>query len=572
MEQVGLNLLSDLFSDQTATPGSSAADPGNQLFRGLLEQSVLSGKRLSPGADERQTASRSEKERGDPGKGLLMMESALRQIGLPMAQLKLPRSAVPELVRFLERLGFQGEEIRSLVASLSDKDGSIRMDRLLAKLEKNAKTGRENPELVIQAKDIPLIGEVFAAMGMGAGKIKEVIEGSMDRKGELSLERLSGALSTALPGIDGKSLLPAILERLQIQGTGKAEHTIMGDPDLSRLVGQFADSPGQDTQKQIREEIGRLLRDKGLPPQEVKTFLETLSFGNAGPLSKKVQGEPDANALLEKVVLSPERKAPQEEGWREKLLQSLTKEKGPGKETLQKNWFQEEGPSVKPSTGDPVKSGEQKPKGIPMEPLRSAEGKPKSDPERVAPGVRRENPTDSNPSAAKEIAAGDLSAVRTPKENLESLAAARPRETVVLPEPLPKILDRMLWMIQGGEQKGRIHISPPELGRLDIDLVVKHGHLQAQLSAENPQVKELLEANLGQLKQHLADMGLVIDRFDVMVGLEQHPFSRDQAWTAGNRRGDSSRKGKEGEEAVKEAESAVPQNRGYSPTQVDMLV
>ena len=83
-------------------------------------------------------------------------------------------------------------------------------------------------------------------------------------------------------------------------------------------------------------------------------------------------------------------------------------------------------------------------------------------------------------------------------------------------------------MIQGGEQKGRIHISPPELGRLDIDLVIKQGHLQAQLSAESPQVKELIEANLGQLKQHLADIGLVIDRFDVMVGLDQNPFTKNR--------------------------------------------
>ena len=126
-------------------------------------------------------------------------------------------------------------------------------------------------------------------------------------------------------------------------------------------------------------------------------------------------------------------------------------------------------------------------------------------------------------------------------------------------------------MIRGGEQKGRIHISPPELGRLDIDLVIKQGHLQAQLRAENPQVKELLDANLGQLKQQLADSGLVIDRFDVMIGLEQNPFSKEQTWTAGHQRGHSSRREDE-EESSSKTETGKPLTQRLSLSQIDMLV
>ena len=62
-------------------------------------------------------------------------------------------------------------------------------------------------------------------------------------------------------------------------------------------------------------------------------------------------------------------------------------------------------------------------------------------------------------------------------------------------------------------------IHPPELGRLDLDLSIKQGHLQAQLSAESTLVKELIEANLNHLRQQLSDQGLVVDKFEVMIGL-----------------------------------------------------
>jgi hypothetical protein len=88
-----------------------------------------------------------------------------------------------------------------------------------------------------------------------------------------------------------------------------------------------------------------------------------------------------------------------------------------------------------------------------------------------------------------------------------------------LPEPIPRIIDHLLYMIRTGEYKGRLHITPPELGKLDIDLTYKNGHIQANLSAENSVVKEIIEANLNQLKNQLNSQGFTVDRFDVMVSL-----------------------------------------------------
>jgi len=552
MEQVALTLMADLFSDKIAATGSTPGDPSNQLFQSLLEKSANSGK----------ASSLNRSDRAGEETGTATLESSLRRLGLPLGQLRLPKSAIPELAALLEGQGFNKEEIQSLIASLSEKDGSIRIDRLFARLQKSEKSGKDNESLVIDAKDIPQIGEALAAMGLGAGKIKEIIESAFTRKGELSLEKLSGSLSASLPGVDSKSLLSSILERSQIQGSAKDVSRIAADPDVKRLVNDLALTSGQDGQKQIREEIGALLREKGMKPQEVKSFLETLTVSHARTISKSAgvdpegarKAEADAKALMEPAVDEP----------RERILQILQKEKGLGKDGVKNEWFQEEGISK-------TSSGEQRAKSVTVDPMRVSEAKKTTLENGEAVGSRKPAQSDSKAGQTVEGITGDLSAVRLQKVSSGAVAATSTRESVSLPDPLPKVIERMLWMIQGGEQKGRIHISPPELGRLDIDVVIKQGHLQAQLRAENPHVKELLDANLGQLKQQLADSGLVIDRFDVMIGLEQNPFSREQAWTAGHQRGHSSRREDE-EESSSKTETGKPLTQRLSLSQIDMIV
>ncbi|MDD5205921.1 MAG: flagellar hook-length control protein FliK, partial [Desulfobacterales bacterium] len=394
-------------------------------------------------------------------------------------------------------------------------------------------------------------------------------ESAFTRKGELSLEKLSGSLAGTLPGVDSKSLLSSILERSQVQGSAKDISKIAADPDVKKLVCDLAQA-GQEGQKQIREEIGALLREKGMQPQEVKSFLESLTVSHARTISKNAGVDPEgarkaeanAKALMEKVVISSERK-PATDETRERILQILQKEKGLGKDGLKKEWLQEEGISKT--------SGEQRAKSVTVDPMRVSEAKKTTLENGEAVGSRKPAQSDSKAGQTVEGITGDLSAVRLQKVSSDAVAATSTREAVSLPDPLPKVIERMLWMSQGGEQKGRIHISPPELGRLDIDLVIKQGHLQAQLRAENPHVKELLDANLGQLKQQLADSGLVIDRFDVMIGLEQNPFSKEQAWTAGHQRGHSSRKEDE-EESSSKTETGKPLTQRLSLSQIDMIV
>ena len=112
----------------------------------------------------------------------------------------------------------------------------------------------------------------------------------------------------------------------------------------------------------------------------------------------------------------------------------------------------------------------------------------------------------------------------------------RAKTAASLPDPLPKIFDRMVVMIKNGEQTGKLIIQPPELGKIDINLTIKDGHIQANLSAENYAVKQIIETNLNQLKQQLTDQGLIVEQFNVSVGSQHRQFQEDnnRAWSGGN--------------------------------------
>jgi flagellar hook-length control protein FliK len=129
----------------------------------------------------------------------------------------------------------------------------------------------------------------------------------------------------------------------------------------------------------------------------------------------------------------------------------------------------------------------------------------------------------------------------------------------------------MIWMIRGGEQRSRIHISPPELGRLDIELFVRQGgHIQASLGTETLAVKELIESSLSQLRQQLADHGLSVERFDVMVGLADQESPRREA-RSGAWRGEGAKRRSASASAVHE-EKELPYLPEQGHHQIDLHV
>lgn len=81
-----------------------------------------------------------------------------------------------------------------------------------------------------------------------------------------------------------------------------------------------------------------------------------------------------------------------------------------------------------------------------------------------------------------------------------------------------QVVDQVAHGIQLTHQSGermQIHLRPPELGNLQIDVSMRDGMLSARLEAQSPATHQLLVDNLPQLKDSLTQQGLQVDRLEV---------------------------------------------------------
>jgi flagellar hook-length control protein FliK len=86
---------------------------------------------------------------------------------------------------------------------------------------------------------------------------------------------------------------------------------------------------------------------------------------------------------------------------------------------------------------------------------------------------------------------------------------------------LSRIVGKLDILLSGGRSEAKIKLIPESLGELKIHLVMDGGSMKAVLNASTPQAKELLEANLGALKQSLENQGLQLNEFEVSVNQQQ---------------------------------------------------
>jgi hypothetical protein len=88
---------------------------------------------------------------------------------------------------------------------------------------------------------------------------------------------------------------------------------------------------------------------------------------------------------------------------------------------------------------------------------------------------------------------------------------------VIFQEVAGQIIDGASNMLLKGSSRIVITLEPPNLGTLNMDVRVQHDMVRMVLIADNHEVKQVLHANLDQLKTALQNQGLNIDRFNVLV-------------------------------------------------------
>ncbi len=102
--------------------------------------------------------------------------------------------------------------------------------------------------------------------------------------------------------------------------------------------------------------------------------------------------------------------------------------------------------------------------------------------------------------------------------------ATRPASPGPAPEPAlieqaAEVLRQLRAHLSPGLQRVLVHLSPPELGRMAIQVSLRKGRLDAVVRAESPQTLELLERHAPELRAMLAQEGIEAESLELHLGL-----------------------------------------------------
>ncbi|MCF8061223.1 MAG: flagellar hook-length control protein FliK [Deltaproteobacteria bacterium] len=538
--------------NRKATPG----DVGDSLFNNFLQQvdeqdddGVLTWLPLAVSRDD---------SGGGAGKGLAVL-------GLDADRVMVSGNDLSKLARVLERQGFSSKEIHDLLQSLADKNGDIRVGRLLAKLRALFQEKTETASShVVNRRDIPRLEEALFKMGLGAGEVREAVEKAGNTNGDLSVRGFISALRNHFPDLTAemeKRLQGVVQQETGIRFRSNDLRQIVKDGGLEAELNRLTGNASEAARDAAKKEIAALMQERGIPLEDVKRFLESLRIRQTGSQDSLNSGwrqgaaeqknpSPPGGDPSVRVYIRRDGADWEQGGWKGRILDILNRqdtlagrrtgtENGGGKTAS----FQElarmledalSGRNASKQKGE--KAGQAPFPWTDRKPLAGGNGESPSPSSAEGgkasskTGVHRSD-TSAESTQSRSPSGAEFSLSRADRTSAPQQAGAvrATAAAVNLPEPLPKIVDRMIWMVRAGEQTSRIQISPPDLGRLELDIVIRQGHLHANLNAENPAVKELIEANLQQLKQQLNNLGLVVERFEVAAGLSDRRFAESQA-------------------------------------------
>lgn len=534
----------------------------------------------------------------------------------------IPSSLQNHLVTFLEKQGFSLKDINQVISASRNRNGLIRLDKLLAGLSANNSAGNKQGMMLvatfkegfstflkeqgidpnnfghffaglknknsvlsgsiddllsgnqkdksfIDSTQISDVEEILFKMGLGAGDVKKIIEKSKNGNGELELGKLSMELNKFLSAPLSESDITSLFSKNNISVNEHLLDAVNSRKDKSDLLTGNDKYLSEAAQKELKQNIEALLKEKGVSEENIRSVLEKLdtaftkkNLERGAATGESALGKQQIlNTLTgEKQIISSMLGDPVKQD-----IAAFLKKKGASDRDV-KSFLDSFRLQIKNAnmsqTNDYLKSSLLNEKAFEQakndqflspsdqgnlklnltEIFKLAEKKAnevqlaKSSGGNIPSGAIVKNAStgkDSTGFLGKETAQVSGLNISQSKEIKNIGKVNQANASATLPEPIPRIVDKMLIMIRTGEYKSRLKITPPELGKLDIDLTVKNGHIHANLNAENAVVKEIIEANLNQLKHQLSNQGLTVDRFDVMVGFNNGEQKNSNTWTEG---------------------------------------
>lgn len=155
-------------------------------------------------------------------------------------------------------------------------------------------------------------------------------------------------------------------------------------------------------------------------------------------------------------------------------------------------------------------------------------------------GAQQNAPTTSNspaPLNASALASTQAGAPQQPAAALQVGPASQSADSLP-PQTVQAIAVSIASQSQAGARQFNIRLDPPELGRVDVRLMVDAtGKAQAHLAADKPQTLELLQRDSDSLTRALKDSGVQLNNNGLQFSLKGQ--DRQGSWGGGEPRGRS---------------------------------
>jgi len=84
-----------------------------------------------------------------------------------------------------------------------------------------------------------------------------------------------------------------------------------------------------------------------------------------------------------------------------------------------------------------------------------------------------------------------------------------------------QVMTKVRLITAENRQEVEIHLKPESLGKVTIKIIHEKGEILAKITAENEQVKQILEAGMPELRDSLEKNGLMLQSLSVSVGHEK---------------------------------------------------
>lgn len=89
---------------------------------------------------------------------------------------------------------------------------------------------------------------------------------------------------------------------------------------------------------------------------------------------------------------------------------------------------------------------------------------------------------------------------------------------VSVEQMLQQVAGKALITLRDGQSEMRLQLTPPDLGRMEMKIVLEDGQMMGKIVVSTPEAKALFDQNLGELQRQLQQAGVQVGNLDVSLG------------------------------------------------------